>query len=143
MLGVRTALDDFVSGYSSLSYLRLFPFDKVKFDRSIVEDLSKDGNSHAMIRAITALASVLGIDSLAEAVELAEQFEVLERGAANLSRVTCFQGRCLPMRSCHCSNRAIFIPSLCGRDGLLMRRMACLASRSSCGVENEIFASGR
>jgi diguanylate cyclase (GGDEF)-like protein len=78
-LGVRIALDDFGTGYSSLSYLRSFPFDKVKIDRSFVEDLGKESNGHAMIRAITALADALGMDTLAEGVELAEQYEVLER----------------------------------------------------------------
>ena len=78
-LGVRIALDDFGTGYSSLSYLRSFPFDKVKIDRSFVQDLSNDGNGHAVIRAITALADALGMDTLAEGVEEVEQFHALER----------------------------------------------------------------
>jgi len=78
-LGVRIALDDFGTGYSSLSYLRSFPFDKVKIDRSFVEDLGGEGNGHAVIRAITALADALGMDTLAEGVELSEQYDVLER----------------------------------------------------------------
>ncbi|MEE4537675.1 MAG: EAL domain-containing protein, partial [Erythrobacter sp.] len=77
-LGVRIALDDFGTGYSSLSYLRAFPFDKIKIDRSFVEDLGADGSGHAVIRAITALADALGMETLAEGVENFEQFEVLE-----------------------------------------------------------------
>lgn len=78
-LGVRIALDDFGTGYSSLSYLRSFPFDKVKIDRSFVEDLGVDGSGHAVIRAITALADALGMETLAEGVEAIEQFDVLKR----------------------------------------------------------------
>ncbi len=78
-LGVRIALDDFGTGYSSLSYLRSFPFDKIKIDRSFVEDLRGNGNGHAVIRAITALADALGMETLAEGVEEIAQFETLER----------------------------------------------------------------
>ncbi|GMM93619.1 hypothetical protein MTsN3n11_19210 [Qipengyuania sp. MTN3-11] len=78
-LGVKIALDDFGTGYSSLSYLRSFPFDKVKIDQSFVRDLAEDGNGHAVIRAITTLAEALGMDTLAEGVELPEQREILRR----------------------------------------------------------------
>ncbi|MHA7819327.1 MAG: putative bifunctional diguanylate cyclase/phosphodiesterase [Erythrobacter sp.] len=78
-LGVRIALDDFGTGYSSLSYLRSFPFDKVKIDRSFVQDLRGDGNGHAVIRAITTLADALGMETLAEGVEFEDQYEALER----------------------------------------------------------------
>ena len=78
-VGVRIALDDFGTGYSSLSYLRSFPFDKVKIDRSFVQDLAQEGNAHAVIRAITTLAEALGMDTLAEGVELPEQMEILRR----------------------------------------------------------------
>ena len=84
-LGVRIALDDFGTGYSSLSYLRSFPFDKVKIDRSFVEDLGRTGNAHAVVRAITTLADALGMDTLAEGVEESEQLEVLRReGCRNI-----------------------------------------------------------
>ena len=78
-MGVRIALDDFGTGYSSLSYLRAFPFDKVKIDRSFVEDLRGNGNGHAIIRAITTLTNALGMETLAEGVEDVSQFEALER----------------------------------------------------------------
>lgn len=84
-LGVRIALDDFGTGYSSLSYLRSFPFDKVKIDRSFVEDLGKGGNAHAVIRAITTLAEALGMETLAEGVEAQEQLDVLrEEGCGHI-----------------------------------------------------------
>ncbi len=84
-LGVKIALDDFGTGYSSLSYLRSFPFDKVKIDKSFVEDLGTSDNGHAVIRAITTLAAALGIETLAEGVEDIAQYEVLEReGCQNI-----------------------------------------------------------
>jgi diguanylate cyclase (GGDEF)-like protein len=84
-LGVKIALDDFGTGYSSLSYLRSFPFDKVKIDKSFVEDLGTSSNGHAMIRAITTLANALGMETLAEGVEDIAQYEVLEReGCQNI-----------------------------------------------------------
>lgn len=84
-LGLRIALDDFGTGYSSLSYLRSFPFDKVKIDKSFVEDLGTSSDGHAMIRAITTLANALGMETLAEGVEDIAQFEVLEReGCQNI-----------------------------------------------------------
>ena len=78
-LGVRIALDDFGTGYSSLSYLRSFPFDKVKIDKSFVDDLGSGGTGHAVIRAITTLADALGMETLAEGVEEVAQFDVLAR----------------------------------------------------------------
>lgn len=78
-LGVKIALDDFGTGYSSLSYLRSFPFDKVKIDKSFIDDLGTSSNAHAVIRAITTLADALGMETLAEGVEDVSQFEVLER----------------------------------------------------------------
>jgi diguanylate cyclase (GGDEF)-like protein len=78
-LGVRIALDDFGTGYSSLSFLRLFPFDKLKIDHTFVRDLAKEGNAHAVIRAITTLADALGIETLAEGVEEAGQLAVLRQ----------------------------------------------------------------
>ena len=78
-LGVRISLDDFGTGYSTLHYLRAFPFDKVKIDKTFVDDLGSSNNGHAVIRAITTLADALGMDTLAEGVEDMAQFEALER----------------------------------------------------------------
>jgi predicted signal transduction protein with EAL and GGDEF domain len=57
-LGVRVALDDFGTGYSSLNYLRRFPFDKIKIDKSFVDDVDANPQSRAIIRAILELTEI-------------------------------------------------------------------------------------
>lgn len=74
-LGVRVSMDDFGTGYSSLSYLRSFPFDKIKIDRSFVNDLSGKRDGEAIIRAIAGLGKSLGMTTVAEGVETADQME--------------------------------------------------------------------
>jgi EAL domain-containing protein (putative c-di-GMP-specific phosphodiesterase class I) len=68
-LGVRIALDDFGTGYSSLSYLRKFPFDKIKIDKTFIDDIGKSRSSDAIIRAVTGIAGSMGIETVAEGVE--------------------------------------------------------------------------
>jgi diguanylate cyclase (GGDEF)-like protein len=82
-LGVRLALDDFGTGYSSLSYLRSAPFDKIKVDRSFVDDCTqKDHNSAKIIAAIIGLSDALGMETTVEGVEAFDQFDVVrEKGA--------------------------------------------------------------
>jgi predicted signal transduction protein with EAL and GGDEF domain len=77
-LGVRISMDDFGTGYSSLSYLRKFPFDKIKIDQSFIFDMSDDGDSLAIVRAVIAMGSSLGITTTAEGVETPEQFKQLK-----------------------------------------------------------------
>jgi diguanylate cyclase (GGDEF)-like protein len=71
--GIHIAMDDFGTGYSSLSQLRSFPFDKIKIDRSFVADLGVDAEAAAVIRAIAALGAGLGMTTIAEGVETADQ----------------------------------------------------------------------
>src|SRR6185369_13151621 len=78
-LGVRIALDDFGTGYSSLSYLRRFPFDKIKIDSSFIKDVAQDGQSTAIIRAITGLGTGLSMAITAEGVETEDQLATLYR----------------------------------------------------------------
>jgi diguanylate cyclase (GGDEF)-like protein len=78
-LGVRISLDDFGTGHSSLGYLRSFPFDKIKIDRSFVHDLAFNTDSKAIIRAVTGLGSSLGIITTGEGVETQEELEYLKR----------------------------------------------------------------
>ena len=74
-LGVRVSLDDFGVGYSSLSYLRKFPFDRIKIDRSFVGTLGESPESVAIVRTIASLGSVLGVETTAEGVETVEQLD--------------------------------------------------------------------
>ena len=76
-LGVRTSMDDFGTGYSSLSYLRRFPFDKIKIDRSFVQNLDQGNGSIEIIRAVVGLGKALGMDVLAEGVETQQQLKIL------------------------------------------------------------------
>jgi diguanylate cyclase (GGDEF)-like protein len=77
-LGVGISMDDFGTGYSSLAYLQKFPFDKIKIDRSFVNDLSKRPQSIAIVRAVAAMSSSLGMKTTAEGVETEEQLQTLK-----------------------------------------------------------------
>jgi diguanylate cyclase (GGDEF)-like protein/PAS domain S-box-containing protein len=76
-LGVRISMDDFGTGYSSLSYFRMFPFDKVKIDRSFVHDMIDNAQARAIIRSVIGLGRGLGVPVLAEGVETPEQLDML------------------------------------------------------------------
>ena len=78
-LGVTIALDDFGTAYASLSYLRSFPFDKIKIDRSFIRDLDiqKSGDSLAIIDAVVGLARQLKMSTVAEGVETVEQLNTI------------------------------------------------------------------
>jgi len=77
-LGVQIALDDFGTGYSSLSYLRSFPFDKIKIDRSFIQDLSNGAEPVAIVQAVANLAKCLNMTSTAEGVETQQQMDILQ-----------------------------------------------------------------
>ncbi|MFL6817808.1 MAG: putative bifunctional diguanylate cyclase/phosphodiesterase, partial [Bradyrhizobium sp.] len=76
-LGVRISMDDFGSGYSSLSYLQAFPFDKIKIDRAFVINLGRNPQSAAIIRAVIGLGHGLEMSIVAEGVETQEQLAFL------------------------------------------------------------------
>jgi len=78
-LGVKVALDDFGSGYSSLSYLRRFPFDTLKIDRDFVSDMNGNPEAEAILVSIIQLGKALGMTIVAEGIETVGQIEFLQR----------------------------------------------------------------
>jgi diguanylate cyclase (GGDEF)-like protein len=82
-LGVSIVLDDFGTGYSSLGYLQMFPFDKIKIDRSFVQELASRSDCAAIVCAITGLARSLNIVTTAEGVETEEQFALVRAAGCN------------------------------------------------------------
>lgn len=78
-VGVRICMDDFGTGYSSLSYLRAFPFDKIKIDRTFVQDSSARHDGSAIIEAVVGLGKTLRMQVVAEGIETAEQYRLVKR----------------------------------------------------------------
>jgi diguanylate cyclase (GGDEF)-like protein len=77
-LGFGLAIDDFGTGHSCLDYLRLFPIDTLKLDRSFVKDIGVNRHGPAICRAILSMAESLDLDSVAEGIETEEQIEFLK-----------------------------------------------------------------
>ncbi|KGR76942.1 putative bifunctional diguanylate cyclase/phosphodiesterase [Ureibacillus sinduriensis] len=78
-LGLTVAIDDFGTGYSSLGYLKQFPVDTLKIDRSFIVSITEGESGVAMVAAIIALAQALKLKVVAEGVETKEQIEILKQ----------------------------------------------------------------
>jgi EAL domain-containing protein (putative c-di-GMP-specific phosphodiesterase class I) len=92
-LGVSIVLDDFGTGYSSLSYLRMFAFDKIKIDKSFVQELGRS-DCAAIVCAITALARALNVSTTAEGVETPDQLVLIRSAGCNLAQGYLFARPC-------------------------------------------------
>ena len=95
-LGVAIAMDDFGSGYSSLSTLQSFPFDKIKIDRSFINMLGKQPKSAAIIRAVLALGRSLDIPVLAEGIETRAHLDFMRSEGCDEAQGN-FLGRPMPV----------------------------------------------
>ena len=85
-LGVRIAVDDFGTGYSSLAYLRQFPVDSLKIDRTFITALELSSEGHALTHTLIQLGKALGLQTLAEGVEHRSQVEELQREECDLAQ---------------------------------------------------------
>ncbi len=82
-LGIRIALDDFGSGYSSLTYLKNFQLDRLKIDRTFIRDMKLESVETAITGTIVTLAHILELDVVAEGVETQEQYDYLKKVGCN------------------------------------------------------------
>ena len=76
--GIRITLDDFGTAYASLGYLRRFPFDRIKIDKSFIQAMCGDDGTLAIVQAILGLSARLGLEVVAEGVETPEELEMLQ-----------------------------------------------------------------
>jgi EAL domain-containing protein (putative c-di-GMP-specific phosphodiesterase class I) len=85
-LGVRIAVDDFGTGYSSLAYLRQFPVDSLKIDRTFITGLALSSEAHALTHTLIQLGKALGLQTLAEGVEQHSQVRALQLEGCDLAQ---------------------------------------------------------
>jgi EAL domain-containing protein (putative c-di-GMP-specific phosphodiesterase class I) len=85
-VGFRISVDDFGTGFSSLSYLKRFSVNELKIDRSFVDGIAGDAEDRSITTAIIAMARELGLKTVAEGVETAAQHEVLRKLGCNIGQ---------------------------------------------------------
>jgi len=120
-LGVRTTLDDFGTGFSTLSYLAKFPFQTLKIDGCFVADLDHGSASMAIIQTVVELATALGLDTVVERIETRAQLDQVARARCSAGQGYLFYQ---PMRAV---NLRVELTDAAG---------AFLQNRSSCGASN-------
>lgn len=79
LLGIKLSIDDFGTGYSSFDYIRKLPLDKIKIDKSFIDDIPDDISSTAIVKTILAMAEEMNLEVVAEGVETAGQIEFLKQ----------------------------------------------------------------
>ena len=84
--GIRLSVDDFGTGYSALSYLKSYPFDTLKIDKSFVQDVMKEPEDASLVRAIINMAHSLGLRVIAEGVEEEAQTHFLKKEGCDFSQ---------------------------------------------------------
>jgi EAL domain-containing protein (putative c-di-GMP-specific phosphodiesterase class I) len=107
-LGVRISIDDFGTGYSSLGYLRRFPLDTLKVDRTFVSDADTDRGNATIASAIIAMAHQLGLRAIAEGVERPGQMDFSPSSAATRCRASSSRRPCPPRKWRRCAADVVF-----------------------------------
>jgi diguanylate cyclase (GGDEF)-like protein len=92
LLGVKIAVDDFGSGYSSLAYLRQFPVDALKIDRAFVSDLESSAESRVLAHTLIELGKTLGLQTVAEGIEQPRQLDLLRDESCDMGQGFLFAG---------------------------------------------------
>ncbi|GEC61647.1 hypothetical protein GOX01_19780 [Gluconobacter oxydans] len=85
-LGVKIVMDDFGIGFSSLNYLRSFPFDRIKIDRSFIRDMLNDPQAQSIVSAIMTLGHAMSMEVIAEGVETAAQLDMLRHTSCSTAQ---------------------------------------------------------
>ncbi len=114
--GIRVAIDDFGTGYSSLAYLSQLPVDVLKVDKTFVDHVASGQDDASITQAIIAMSHRLGLSTVAEGVEEADQHAWLREARCDLGRATCGAGRCRPT-SCPPCSRGRRCRARCRRPG--------------------------